>query len=454
MPQNNILVYFSLLAFLFFSCATRPEAYKDIDQAVDKNEFATAVEALRKGQDGARPIYPEKNAVALYIDKGLLEHYAGNYANSSQDLQEAERLIQEAFTKSITADLASYIANDNTKEYPGEDFEDIYINVFNALNYYNRGNIDGALVEIRKLTISSGKLDMLSRKYENARQSAGSGAAETLRSFGMSTNDAMPKGKPIEFSNSALARYLSALFYLSDGDSDGARIEFEQLQAAFDSNKKVYYHPVPQSVADIQSVPPEKARLNIIGFAGLSPVKEEGLFYVSFPFSVPILCQPVFKLPKFVKRPSAITRIEVIVEGEGKFDLELLEDMGAVIEETYNARFSQIFYKTFIRLLTKYAAVAVAANIAKERGGDYAELAALSTAVAGKAAADASEGADIRMSRYIPDKAYIGGIDLDPGTYSITVHYYSGGRIVAKDERRGVAVAANAPNLIETISLK
>ena len=450
--KSNILIYFPLSALLFFSCATKPEAYRDIDLAVGKDEFNTAVEVLRKGQDGARPIYPEKNAVSLFLDKGLLEHYAGNYAVSSQDLQEAERLIQEAFTKSITADLASYIANDNTKGYPGEDFEDIYINVFNALNYYNRGNIDGALVEIRKLTTSSGKLDMLSRKYENARRSGGgSGAAETLRGFGISANDAMPRGKPVEFSNSALARYLSALFYLSDGNIDGARIEFEQLRAAFAANKKVYYHPIPKSIADVQTVPSGKARLNIIGFTGLSPVKEEGYFYMSFPLSVPILCQPVFKLPRFVKRPSAINRVEVVVEGRERFNLELLEDMGAVIEETYNARFSQIFYKTFVRLLTKYAAVAVAANAAWEQGGD---LAGLATAIAGKAAADATEGADIRMSRYLPDKAYIGGINLDPGTYNITVHYYSGSRVVAKDERRGVTVRANAPNLLETISLK
>jgi len=451
MLKNNIFIYFSLLALLFFSCATKPEAYKDIDQAVDKDEFDTAVETLRKGQSKKRPLYPEKNAISLYIDKGLLEHYAGNYARSSRDLQEAERLIQEAFTKSVTADIASYITNDNTKEYPGEDFEDIYINVFNALNYYNRGNIDGALVEIRKLTTPSGKLDMLSRKYENVRQGAGRGAAETLGGFGVSMNDAMPQGKAVNFSNSALARYLSALFYLSDGNTDGARIEFEQLHEAFASNTKVYYHPVPNPVMDIQTVPSEKARLNIIGFAGLSPIKEEGYFPAFFPFTYSILRQPIFKLPKLIKRPSAIDRIEVVVEGEGKFDLELLEDMGAVIEETYNAHFANLFFKTYIRLLTKYAAVDIAANMAREQSG---ELAGLTAAIAGKVAADATEGADIRMSRYIPDKAYIGGVNLDPGTYNIAVYYYSGGAVAAKDERRGVAVRADAPNLIETISLK
>jgi hypothetical protein len=61
------------------------------------------------------------------LDKGLLEHYVGNYRDSSQDLENAERLIQDTFTKSVTAGIASYIANDNTKEYPGEDYEDIYL---------------------------------------------------------------------------------------------------------------------------------------------------------------------------------------------------------------------------------------------------------------------------------------------------------------------------------------
>jgi len=450
----HVISLLACLGLLFFSCATKSKAYQDIDQAVGNDDFNVAVEALRKGQEGNRPIYPEKNAISLYMDKGLLEHYAGNYANSSQDLQEAERLIQEAFTKSITADMASYIANDNTKEYPGEDFEDIYINVFNALNYFNRGDIDGALVEIRKLTTSSGKLDMLSRKYEDARRGAGKGPADTLSSFGISMNDALPQGKPVNFSNSALARYLSVLFYLSDGNTDGARIEFEQLQAAFAANTKVYYHPFPKSIADVQTVPAEKARLNVIGFTGLSPVKEEGRFIAFFPFTYGILRQPILKLPQFVKRPSVINRVEVVVEGGDKFNLELLEDMGAVIEETYNARFTDIFFKTFIRLLIKYAAVDVSANVARERSGDYGDLTGLATVVAGKASADATEGADIRMSRYMPDKAYIGGINLEPGTYNITINFYSGSRIVAKDERMNIVVRANAPNLIETFNLR
>ncbi len=173
-------IILALLCFLL-SCATSPEAYKNIDFSVNENNFEAAVGEIKAGQEKQIPIYPSRNAIMLFLDKGLLEFYAGNYEASSQDLQEAERLIEEAYTKSISANFLSYIVNDNTKEYPGEDFEDIYINVFNALNYYKKGDIEGALVEIRKLTLSNGKLDMLARKYNYKDPNSGASLEELVQ---------------------------------------------------------------------------------------------------------------------------------------------------------------------------------------------------------------------------------------------------------------------------------
>ena len=460
MENRSIFGYFALLAcmgILVFSCATKPEVYGGIDQAVDNNEFEVAIEVLKKGQEGKKPIYPEKNAVSLRLDKGLLEHYAGNYANSSEDLQEAERLIQEAFTKSVTQEFTSYIANDNTKEYPGEDYEDLYLNVFNALNYYHKGDIDGAMVEIRKITLSNGKLDMLSRKYTEGQQSAGDGAMDALKKIGFNINPALPQGDPVQFSDSALARYLGALFYQAQGNADSARIEFERIPAAFSSNPKVYKNPIPAVVAGVQNIPRGQAPLHIIGFTGLSPVKEEVEFKQTFPFFQNVaLRDQKFALPVLKPRPDSIDRIEVIVEGHdgrGVFELELLEDMGAVAAETFNARFANIFFKTYIRTMLKYAAADIAATAAAEKSGGGA-LAGLGASIGGKLIADASESADIRMSRFFPSKAYVGGIALEPGTYNITINYYSRGSHVGKDERKDFEVKANTPNIIETINLK
>jgi len=454
------LTFLLMLHVLIFFCAATVTAqkvnsgtYKDIDSAVSKNNFEEGINVIKKGQEGKKPLYPESNAISLFLDKGLLEHYAGNYSNSSEDLQEAERLISEAFTKSITAGIASYIANDNTKDYAGEDFEDIYLSVFNALNYYNRGYIEDALVEIRKLSIPNGKLDILSRKYEEGQRSAGDWALEQLdKILGIKMAPELPQGNPVNFSNSALARYLAALFYLGEGNEDSARIEFEQLIKAF-TNTKIYTNSIPNAVAETQNVPKGKARLNIIGFSGLSPVKEENIFSsnLPLPFKYSALQQANFKLPRFVDRPSVVNQIEVIV-GTEKLSLELLEDMGSVIKETYNAKFANLYFKTYIRVLLKYATAQVAADqIAQTKAG---RLGAIASTVAAKKGLDATEGADIRMSRYMPDKAYIGGINLDPGTYTVTINYYSGRKIVASYERKDINIRANAVNLIEAYCLQ
>ena len=128
----------------------------------------------------------------------------------------------------------------------------------------------------------------------------------------------------------------------------------------------------------------------------------------------------------------------------------MLEDIGAVIQETFKARYSNILTKTYIRTIIKYAIADVAALIAI---GDDNELGGFLVALAARVGADASEGADIRMARFLPDKAYIGGINLDPGTYSVIINYYSGNNIIAA-EHREATVNAGSMNLLQTVKLR
>jgi hypothetical protein len=442
------LLIISVLTLLA-SCATTSAAFNEMDSAVSKADFEAAINVIVKGQARSRPIYNEKNAISLFLDKGLLEHYAGNYAASIADLQNAERLIEEAYTRSITQNFLSFIVNDNTKEYPGEDFEDIYINVFNAINYYKMGNIEGALVEIRKLSMSSGKLDMLARRHEYRDPNTGASLSESAqRETGVSQ---MPEVQASNFSNSALARFLGAIFYQADGNIDSARIEFAQIHRAFAANRNIYRNPVPRAVTEAQNVPAGLARLNIISFTGLSPIKEEKYVMHFLPFRHPVLSIVSLRLPVLVRRPSMITRIEVIVEGEGRFEMELLEDISAVIEETFKNRYSSILLKSYIRTILKYVTADIAAmETIRQRG----ELAGLLVAIAARTALEISESADIRMSRFLPDKAYIGGINLDPGTYSVIINYYHGNSIISREEHESVTVNSGAVNLLQSVNLR
>jgi hypothetical protein len=445
------IVLLSFIIYFLLSCATNPAGYKEIDNAVDGNKYRAAVDEITARQESKRPLYPEKNAIMLFLDKGLLEYYAGDYKKSSQSLQEAERLIEEAYTKSITAGFMSYILNDNTKDYPGEDFENIYINIFNALNYYKRGDLGGALVEIRKLSETNGKLDMLARKYEYKDPSSGASLEELVKREAEGAE--LPKGRKVDFNNCALARYLAVLFYLADGNNDGARIEYEQLQRAFLTNRAVYRNSIPKIAAQLNDVPKGKAMLNIIAFSGLSPVKEEEIISYPFPmFQFPVLTSANFKLPKMVRRPSKIDRIEVVVNSNKKINLELLEDMSAVVEETFANRFTNIVIKTYIRTILKYVSVGIMAAEVEKRQDN--SLMALAVAITAKTAFEATEKADIRMSRYFPGKAYVGGIILDPGTYDVTVNFYSGNTVISKEEHSNFIVREKGLNLIDDVSLK
>lgn len=452
--KSHNLLRFILMAFMIFSCATNVNLFREIDYAVNRSDFDTAIEAIIRGQSGNNVIYTERNSILLFLDKGLLEHYAGNYAASSIDLQNAERLIEEAYTRSISENFLSYILNDNVKEYPGEDFEDIYLNVFNALNYFNMGNTEGALVEIRKLSTQSGKLDMLARRHEYVDPRTGENLNTLVhRETGVSQ---LPDTVSTNFSNSALARFIGAIFFQGINNEDSARIEFDQVHRAFNTNRNIYRHPVPKAVEEARdiNIPEGKSRLNILSFAGLSPIKQEQTILQFLPFRHPVLQIATFKLPVLVRRPSQITRIEAYVNGNGvsqRFNLELLEDMGAVIEETFKTRFSSIFLKTYIRALVKYSIADVAAAEATRRQGG---LAGLAVAVAARSALEMSESADIRMSRFLPDRAYIGGINLDPGTYSVIIKYYNGNRVIHRDEHPIVTVTSGGINLLQSVNLK
>ena len=449
------------LILLIFSCGSDPEGFIEIDAAAHSGNFDGSIAMIREAQDAKRPLYDERNVVSLFLDLGMLEHYADDHRASSQSLLEAERAIHEAFTKSLTQGFMTFIGNDNSQEYPGEDFEDIYISIFNALNFYNMGQIEGAMVEIRKLTMSSGKLEMLSRKYEDARGSFGDAVMNILGNLGLSLNDALPQGDPSNFSNSALARYLAVLFYQADGNDDGARIEYEQLQAALaterayaeqrlvDPSRPSIRDNPPRSIANMRNIPTDQARLDVIGFAGLSPIKTAEDFTGNFFFfqQNAELQHPIFNLPVLVPRHSSISRIGVEVGGQS-FDLDLLEDMGEVSYETFNARFANMFFKTYLRVLIKYIA---ADQAARQAPNELVRMAGIRALIVG---INATEGADIRMGRFLPNLAKVGAIDLDPGTYTVTVNYYSaGGGLVGSDVHENVEVRANALNLIQSVNL-
>jgi hypothetical protein len=456
------------------SCASGPELYKRIDGAVNAAAYEAAVaeiEAARTVAPGKKwpgsQVYSEKNTILFNLDKGLLEHYAGNYWASYAELLEAEGNIEEAYTKSLSQEFSSYVVNDTMRDYAGEDYEDVYINIFNALNAYHLNN-GQALALINDLTAQGGELQVLAEKYSPEGSKARQFLEETLMlggtvfSLGSVT---WPAPARITFTNSALARYLAAIFCLAEGNKDMARYNLFELRNAFGS--PVYRSlTVPPALAiqgdrgsergPLLDIPAGKGQLNVLAFAGLSPIKIEKEERLFFPFlETPILKFAVIKTPLLQRRPSAIRGVTVSVQGGGAFKLELLEDIDAVFADTFNGRQSSVYLKTFARVLAKYITTDIAARAARQAAQEngssplVTEAAVLGIALAAKKALDFTEAADTRSARYLPSKVYIGAVNLDPGIYTITVNFTGGAPVPLT-----VTIKAGAISLVEAVCLK
>ncbi|MDR0526598.1 MAG: hypothetical protein LBG79_02075 [Spirochaetaceae bacterium] len=402
-------------------------SFDGIDEDVRNARYDAALKKLEK----EKKIIYKNDAVRYYLDTGMIAHFSAQYEDSIKRLQNGDRAIEAAWTKSISQSAASFIANDTAVEYAGEDYEDLYLNVFNALNYYHCGNIEDALVEIRRM---QEKLRKLSMRYNAAETELARRNMEAAKKADVKVN----------FSNSALARYLSMLFYRAEGSRDDARIDRDELKRAFEDQKNIYPYAPPSNIDDELSVPEDKARINFLAFAGLSPVKEEETIRIPLADSNSWI---KIALPRMKARPSTASKIEVVFDSGEKVKLALLEDIERVATETFKKHKGIIEAKSIIRGTVK-GGIAAGLMAADDDG------ALLLLGIAAQLFAETSEHADLRIARYFPARAYTGAINLKPGKYSFTVNYYNNsGKIAASFDYKDVVLKQDGLNLIETVFL-
>jgi hypothetical protein len=429
------LLTVALAAGLCVSCATAP--FHRVDGALHEGRYEESLRALEKNR---LSLYGPGDKVLYYLDKGMVTHYAGLYKESSELLEAGERAMEAAFTKSIIQEAGTYLINDTARDYAGEDYEDIYTNSFNALNYYHQGNLEEALVEIRRM---NNKVRNLADKYGVVTSDLQKKAME--ESLPIPPNEEAPS----VFSDSALARYLGMLFYRGIGRFDDARIDRDYLLLTFANSPKLYPHRLPNSLEEELNIPPGMARFNLLAFAGLSPIKKAN------DIRLPIGTRYVkISLPEMVYRPSPVARVELVFDDGQRFDLELLEDIEAVARETYKVREQVIYLKTAIRASLKGVGSVVLGSMAEETEGSASLVFGL-LSLGAQIFAEASEQADLRISRYFPARAYVRGITLSPGDYSFDVRYYNaGGKALASFRYEDVPIREHRLNLAEVICLK
>jgi hypothetical protein len=442
---------------------TPKNQYAGTDRMLQKADYVRAFTQIEAAKNTR---YKQKDRVLFYLDAGMLRHYAGDWEKSNEYLSEAERGIEELYSKSVSKAAASFLLNDNALAYSGEDYENIYLNLFKSLNYLHLNQPDDAFVEIRR---ADDKLKSIESKR-----------GELIDALNESP-DAQIKIKKgdTHFRDSALDRYLSLLMYRTENRPDEARIDLRKIDALWQKQPRIY--PFRKPALSRALTPPEQgtAKLNIICFSGQGIEKEAATAYLHTEQDTiiiavaketeelreyPTLLQPLpwpgitaglhvkFQYPVLKMRGTNVRSIRISVNEKQTSGPDKIEDLGLAAKESWKTKMPIIFTKTLTRVALKTIASEKAKAKLKEKMSDnpggYLAIRLLMDVTS-----SATENADLRAARFFPAEAHVGELELPPGTHQVVIDYLNAAGTPLFTDRQTVTVQSGQLNLIESFHL-
>ncbi|MCD4651135.1 MAG: hypothetical protein K8S56_05025 [Candidatus Cloacimonetes bacterium] len=473
MKQFIRVLSIALLLIVLLSCSatkTQKSHLETADNQIKQGNFAGAANTVEAVKDKN---YTKKDRVLYWLDMGMLYHYAHEYQRSNEYLSQAEKGIEELYSKSVSRAVASMLLNDNVMEYSGEDYEDIYLNIFKAINYLELREIateknaradlfDKAFVEIRRI---DEKLKGLEAKHKKM-------AKELKKSKEAKVEIKAAKNK---FHNSVLARYLSMLMYRVEGNYDDARIDLQKISEAWKTQSHIYAHRQPDFKPMLKKT--DKVRLNLMCFTGRAPDKKARTLYIHTEQDMLFFATSAekknykrnltsidaiywkgieagyhfkFQLPVMKNRDSKVKKIEVLVDGKKVQSPQLTENIQTVATETFKVKESLIFFKTIIRTVSK----GLLTKSQTDKLNTGSELADTLLRWGVNAAVDATENADLRIARFFPAFVYTQEMLLSEGKHTLKINYYSSsGLLLFADDHGEIEIKADSINLRESFCL-
>jgi hypothetical protein len=150
----------------------------------------------------ADPETPVGDRLVRALQEGLVLHHAGDYEESNDLLEWAEREADLRYTRSVSRAVGSITLSDRSLAYVPPASEMGMIPFYRMLNYLALGDLDGALVESRKANALLARLD---------RQGADSCDGD------------------------AMLLYMAGMVQSAGGERNDALVSLRQAEAAYDS---------------------------------------------------------------------------------------------------------------------------------------------------------------------------------------------------------------------------
>ncbi len=429
--------------------------------------------------------YGTRNRLLYSMDRGMTLHLAGDYVQSNSQLESAAQEVERLYTRTIRTETAAFLTNDNFLPYEGDAYEHVMINVIKALNYAAMGQLTEAVVEARQI---DHRLNVLS---DRVKETDG-------------------------YREDAFARYLTGLLYEATGDVNNAFIAYRKAYEIYEATRAWARTPVPSMLrADLlrttdalhmttefdeyhrqfpearwvsPSEHPDLAQVVVISYNGRAPRKEDN--YLDLPVSLSALQLVLLNrgvthasnrqerraadsilyglngrvvrvaLPRLIPQKTHVLYEEVTLIPRGGEAIsgksELMYNGTALAEKSLSDRMAGITTKALARAASKFAAAEGATRGAQHavNKGD-AQWVGLVVGLLAHGMAVASEEADKRSWRTLPDEIQISRLWVPPGEYESRIQTVtrSGGAPRTIDTRPLVLRAGQTVFVIERVIL-
>ncbi len=175
-------------------------------------------EAAAQSLEHNKLIKKDRNALLFNLEMGRLYRLQNDFTKSNRYLNVADGLIENN-SKTIADIAVSNLLNPMHQFYRGEDHEQFMMHFYKALNYASLGLMDDAVVEARRITLSTNAQADKFRNKEN------------------------------RYSKDAFALNLQGMIYEMAGDMNNAFIAYRNAVEVYQKSGNEYYGvPIPMQL--------------------------------------------------------------------------------------------------------------------------------------------------------------------------------------------------------------
>ncbi|MBU3953749.1 MAG: hypothetical protein KJ658_16555 [Proteobacteria bacterium] len=360
----------------------------------------------------SRGAYGTKSELLFLLDSAMVHMACQKFETAQEGFRKAEDLAQELWTRSLSQEVLSLIANDYLLVYPGEDYERAMIHLMSALAYLSVEKFEDALVECRRL---DSLLALYNDRYDEKNV----------------------------YKEDAFGRYLSGILNEADHDLDAAFIDYKKALEIYADYGSFYQTPAPSFLKEdfmrvaqrvnrkaeaLAIVPdgeeagkwlphtPGLGEIVVIFLSGTAPVKTEDRIYI------PTRQGPItLAFPRFLPTADTPKNIPVFIKsqlGQREVRAELVADISAIARKNLADHRARIIAKTIARAVAKQVVIQQAAKqAAKNKDKDVEQ--AIETAL--NLLNLFLEHADLRSWRTLPAAIFMARAFVEPGDWQVAV---------------------------------